>query len=147
MKRLLIALCALAVIACAPQHQKNELRAPAYPLITIDPYISSWSSADHLYDDAVRHWTTAETPFTGVLRVDGKCYRFMGAETEKRIMVVPMGYFAEWTGRYTTQKPAKNWAEPGFNDRAWKRGVAPFGNNPTKKLRTPIEPTPSTITE
>ena len=71
MKKLLFVLVALATIACAPKHQKNELRAPAYPLITIDPYVSSWSAADNLYDDAVRHWTTSETPFTGVLRVDG----------------------------------------------------------------------------
>lgn len=139
MKRIIIALCALAAFACTAPHQKNELRAPAYPLITIDPYISAWSSADNLYDDAVRHWTTTEMPFTGVLRVDGKCYRFMGAETERRIMVVPLGYFAEWTGRYTTTQPAKDWAKQGFNDRSWKKGVAPFGNNPTKKLRTPIE--------
>ena len=128
MKKLLFALIVLACIGCTAEHQKNELRAPAYPLITIDPYVSSWSAADNLYDDAVRHWTTSETPFTGVLRVDGVSYRFMGAETENKVMVAPMGYFGEWSGRYTFTKPAEGWEKPNFNDRSWKSGKAPFGN-------------------
>ena len=81
MKRFLFALTLLALFGCSVEHQKNELRAPAYPLISIDPYVSSWSATDNLYYDAGRHWTTSETPFTGVLRVDGVSYRFMGAET------------------------------------------------------------------
>lgn len=58
----------------------SELRAPAYPLITMDPYISAWSFTDHLYDDAVRHWTGRKHPLTGAIRVDGLVYRFMGVE-------------------------------------------------------------------
>ena len=40
----------------------TELRAPAYPLVTIDPYTSAWSMADNLYDDAVRHRTDIPFP-------------------------------------------------------------------------------------
>lgn len=136
MKRFIYLAIALGCIACTPKPVKSDLRAPSYPLITIDPYISSWSSADNLYDDAVRHWTTSETPLTGVLRVDGECYRFMGAETEEKVMVAPMGCFEPWVGRYTMTKPAENWASPEFNDRSWKRGEAPFGNHPRIKPRT-----------
>ena len=35
----------------------SNLRVPAYPLVTIDPYISAWSHTDKLYEDEVRHWT------------------------------------------------------------------------------------------
>ena len=28
------------------QHVKSELRAPAYPLVSIDPYTSAWSFTD-----------------------------------------------------------------------------------------------------
>ena len=36
---------------------KNDLRAPAYPLVTIDPYTSAWSTSDELYGSPVKHWT------------------------------------------------------------------------------------------
>lgn len=50
---------------------KNELRAPATPLVTIDPYTSAWSFADHLNEESVRHWTGRNFPLLGSLRVDG----------------------------------------------------------------------------
>ena len=33
---------------------KNDLRAPAYPLVTIDPYTSAWSTSDELYGSPVK---------------------------------------------------------------------------------------------
>ena len=59
---------------------KNELRAPATPLVTIDPYTSAWSFADRLNEESVRHWTGRNFPLLGSLRVDGVSYRFMGAD-------------------------------------------------------------------
>lgn len=61
---------------------QSALRAPAYPLITIDPYTSAWSFSDKLNEDVVRHWTGKKQPLLGVLRVDGETYRFMGVEEE-----------------------------------------------------------------
>ena len=62
------------------QHAKNELRAPAYPLVTIDPYTSAWSMSNQLYDAPVKHWTGKNFPLLGVAKVDGKAYRYMGEE-------------------------------------------------------------------
>ena len=66
---------------------KNELRAPATPLVTIDPYTSAWSFADHLNEESVRHWTGRNFPLLGSLRVDGVSYRFMGAD---KVEVTPV---------------------------------------------------------
>ena len=40
----------------------NELRPPAYPLVTIDPYTSAWSTTDNLYDSNVKQWTGKDFP-------------------------------------------------------------------------------------
>ncbi len=53
-------------------------RAPAVPLVTVDPHTSVWSCADRLTDDWPRHWTGTKTELYGVVRVDGVAYRFMG---------------------------------------------------------------------
>ena len=87
MKRIGLVVCAaVAMMSCQPQKPvevyqpaaENALRAPAVPLITIDPFMSAWSFADQLNDDVVRHWTGHAHPLVGSLRVDGQTYRFMG---------------------------------------------------------------------
>lgn len=89
----------------------SNLRVPAYPLVTIDPYISAWSHTDKLYEDEVRHWTGTEHSLTGVLRVDGKCYRFMGKGEQALTSILKDARDEEWTARYTNTMPYADWYE------------------------------------
>ena len=87
----------------------SHFRAPAYPLITIDPYISAWSHTDKLYEDDVRHWTGTEHPLVGVLRVDGKCYRFMGKDKQVLKAILKDARNEEWQAKYTNTLPLADW--------------------------------------
>ena len=107
-KKLLYTLLVSCLFACSDKDTsyevvKNDLRAPAYPLVTIDPYASAWSMSDNLYDSPVRHWTGKDFPLIGVVKVDGVSYRFMGTEELEMNAIVPTSQQGDWTGRYTTE--------------------------------------------
>lgn len=112
----------------------GELRAPAVPLVTIDPYSSCWSTADRLNDDVTRHWTGTEFPLLGVLSVDGTDYRFMGKEVPVLSSLVPTANAEAWAGRYTTSAPAADWYQPSFDASSWKSAEGAFGSVPQEQL-------------
>ena len=117
----------------------KNMRAPAFPLITIDPYTSAWSEADHLYDDAVRHWTGKRHGLIGALRVDGQIYRFMGKEELPRKAILPMAAQGAWDCSYLLTKPAGGWEKPDFNASKWTAGKGAFGTSGMPDLVTPWE--------
>jgi tetratricopeptide (TPR) repeat protein len=51
-------------------------------------------------------------------------------------VLVPTGERETARWRFTTNQPAADWAEPGFNDSTWQDGVAPFGSPPFPGART-----------
>lgn len=127
----LLICCATNLIAQQSQ-VKNDLRAPAFPLITIDPNTSAWSYTDNLYDDAVRHWTDKAFPLLGVIKVDGVAYRFLGKEEIELEPIAKMAEHESWSAKYTFTEPSKDWTQINFSDTNWKLGAAPYGTLDTE---------------
>ena len=73
-------------------------RAPAYPLLTFDPYFSVWSFADRLATDWSRHWTGANHSLQSMVRVDGRPYRLMGM-TPQEVPELPQTAVRVWPTR------------------------------------------------
>lgn len=149
MKSKIITFCYLLSILTVSCGEKNSakhilstdistnLRAPAYPLVAVDPYFNAWSCTNNLYDDQVRHWTEKEFPLIGALRVDGETYRFMGTEKLPLKSILSTSHEERWEGAYTLEKPNSNaWISADFNDSSWKRGKAAFGTRNEPNLST-----------
>ncbi|MCL2013783.1 MAG: DUF4965 domain-containing protein [Oscillospiraceae bacterium] len=63
---------------------QKPFRAPAYPLINIDPYTSIWSMANELNNGETKHWSGKSNILTGTAKIDGKLFYFMGGGETKR---------------------------------------------------------------
>lgn len=55
-----------------------KLRAPAVPLITIDPFISIWAPDACLNHTETEHWTGTENSIIGTVTLDGEKLLFLG---------------------------------------------------------------------
>ena len=118
-------------------YRQTALRMPSVPLVVSDPYFSIWSPYDKLTDGETRHWTDDEKPLEGLLRVDGKVYRFMGAK-EKTLLesIVPMATEEPWAGLYTRTTPSDGWEKPDFDAKGWKEGKAAWGSDGLPAVNT-----------
>lgn len=133
--------CGLSVAAQNPQlfepYKTTQLRLPAVPLLLNDPYFSIWSPYDALNQGPTKHWTDADKPILGLLRVDDATYRFMGNDNRELLeTILPMADEEVWTAPYTNATPAEGWNKENFDDSSWPKAQGAFGDRVRKEVHT-----------
>jgi hypothetical protein len=112
-------------------YKQVTLRLPSVPLLVNDPYFSFWSPYNHLYDGTVKHWDNQQKAMDGLLRVDGKVYRFMGAKRSTKLLpIAPMGNRGGYRARVRTSLSSSmtdTWMNLDFNDTNWQFQTGPWG--------------------
>lgn len=97
----------LAIIAAVLTMNPVTFRPPAVPLIAHDPFFSVWSFTDKLTDGWSKHWTGSTQALCGLVRIDGKAYRWAGShssswpalsQTECRVEATTTHYTFEGDG-------------------------------------------------
>ena len=76
-------------------------RPPAVPLFVRTPYLSTWSAADAPSGSWATFWNGSTKAITGIARIDGTAYAFLGAPANPTTTLATMGF----TGR--TMTPTK----------------------------------------
>lgn len=108
----------------------SDICPPVHTLMALTPEFSLRTEGDGLPHHYVRYDKTGEKefPMTGILRVDGKSYRFMGNDS---LRIVPLASLSNedcgWNAKFSYLYPGLNWQMKEYDDLNWKEGIGAFG--------------------
>lgn len=131
--RMIIASGIISLIyACACPDEKTPRLSAIVPtehtLLAVTPSLSLQLTGDTLNKSYPQLRTGKAFPITGILRVDGIPYRFMGGDSLRISPLAPLSKdTVGWTGKYSFLFPEKGWEQRVYDDSWWSEGKGAFG--------------------
>lgn len=127
MNKILLFIFSILFLVCSSTQAQDNLRPPAFPLVTVDPNFSIWAMQDSLNAGPTRHWTERPHSLQGIIRVDGKAEYFLGEPIPEYRSVLPIvGDTGAWL--YTLDQPGNGWQQPGYKAENWTRTTGAFSD-------------------
>lgn len=97
-------------------------------LLAITPDFSIKTTGDTLNKKYPLLRTGETFPLTGILRVNGKAYRFIGGDSLRISSFAPLSTDSlGWKAKYSYLFPGKGWEQKTYDDSLWNEGNGAFG--------------------
>lgn len=129
-----IILLGIIVLLSACFHSEKEavpsigIVPDEHMLLAITPDFSIKMAGDALNKHYLRLKSGKLFPVIGILRIDGRTYRFMGGDSLRISPIAPLANDSVgWSGKYSYLFPGKGWEQKEYDDSFWKAGNGAFG--------------------
>lgn len=117
---------------CACSFPKNKnlslIASTEHTLLAITPDFTLKVSGDTINKTYPLLRNDNKFPIIGILRVDGKSFRFWGGDS---LRIIPIAALSDdsagWQGKYSYLYPGKGWEKKEYNDSLWNESEGAFG--------------------
>lgn len=112
---------------------RQILTSAPHTLVALTPEFSLRNSEVALHKQYLLLDEKKYFPIIGILRVDGKSYRFMGGDSLRVMPLIPLSDDScGWLAKYSYLYPGVGWKENAYDDKLWHDGMGAFGTEDNK---------------